>query len=301
MAHDKLSETLAAVDQATVTVDGERWLQWRASSPEFEQRVRFDEERLSDFLELIISSSDGERLLEIGSAPYILTAALVRAGFDVTANGLPVAGDHDTGSVTIETADRTTSVPLRFFDAESEFPFPDASFDVIVAGEIFEHLYRQPWMMFWEARRCLRPGGLLVISTPNGHALEKLYAWATRGSTGLGFNPNAPSVRHAREYSLGELREIAAATGFSTERIHTASYSHIVGGFGGRLAPIKALVYRFLKRRAARTSGLLANRGDTTFMTLRKAPGGPPSAPPDFMLYGVGDPRTGYNFTSAEP
>jgi ubiquinone/menaquinone biosynthesis C-methylase UbiE len=44
--------------------------------------------------------------------------------------------------------------------------FADASFDVIVSFEVFEHL-EEPAAYLSECRRVLRPGGRLVLSTPN--------------------------------------------------------------------------------------------------------------------------------------
>lgn len=48
----------------------------------------------------------------------------------------------------------------------SELPFPDASFDICVMPELLEHV--PPWeACLQEAIRCVRPGGLLYISTNN--------------------------------------------------------------------------------------------------------------------------------------
>src|ERR1700712_2790399 len=50
-------------------------------------------------------------------------------------------------------------------DARS-LPLPDSSFDVAVSFETLEHLAEQD-IFLSELRRVLRPGGLLVISTPD--------------------------------------------------------------------------------------------------------------------------------------
>lgn len=45
-------------------------------------------------------------------------------------------------------------------------PYPDATFDVVFADNVFEHL-EQPARVFAEAARILKPGGVFLAKTPN--------------------------------------------------------------------------------------------------------------------------------------
>ncbi len=56
---------------------------------------------------------------------------------------------------------------------EEGIPYPDDSFDVVSAGEVIEHIY-DPDRLLAETRRVLRPGGHVVLTTPN------LQAWYNR-------------------------------------------------------------------------------------------------------------------------
>lgn len=48
----------------------------------------------------------------------------------------------------------------------AELPLPDASVDVVVNFQVIEHLWDQA-QFIGECARVLRPGGVLMISTPN--------------------------------------------------------------------------------------------------------------------------------------
>jgi SAM-dependent methyltransferase len=83
---------------------------------------------------------------------------------------------------------------LSFQTASAEaLPFPDASFDLIVAFEVIEHLHN--WRrLLEEARRLLAPGGQFIVSTPN-----RLYYEETRRESG-------PNPYHVHEFDFDEFR-----------------------------------------------------------------------------------------------
>jgi SAM-dependent methyltransferase len=78
-------------------------------------------------------------------------------------------------------------------------PLAERSVDAVVALQVFEHLHC-PVEFVEASRRALRPGGVLVASTPNAST----------------FPPGNPS--HVHEYDLPELRDLLA-TGFDRVRI----------------------------------------------------------------------------------
>ena len=76
---------------------------------------------------------------------------------------------------------------------------PTASFDLVVAFEVIEHL--DDWREFLaEARRVLAPGGQFIVSTPN-----KLYYAESRRQAG-------PNPFHVHEFEFDEFRDELAAS-----------------------------------------------------------------------------------------
>ena len=88
----------------------------------------------------------------------------------------------------------------------ASLPLPDASVDVVVNFQVIEHLWDQSQFVA-ECRRVLRPGGLLLMSTPNRITF-------TPGSD----TPVNPF--HTRELNAAELTELLTDGGFEVEGVY---------------------------------------------------------------------------------
>lgn len=88
------------------------------------------------------------------------------------------------------------------------FPWADATMDLVIANQVFEHL-KNVWLPMSEAFRVLRPGGHLVFSVPNLASLHN------RAMLALGLQPS--SIRtfgpHVRGYTYGEARRFVELDG----------------------------------------------------------------------------------------
>jgi 2-polyprenyl-3-methyl-5-hydroxy-6-metoxy-1,4-benzoquinol methylase len=65
-------------------------------------------------------------------------------------------------------------------DLNDRLPVPPASFDVVVAAEVIEHL-ENPRSVCRELFRLLRPGGHVLLSTPNNESWRAIVALLIRG------------------------------------------------------------------------------------------------------------------------
>ncbi len=113
-------------------------------------------------------------------------------------------------------------------------PLADACADIVIMSELIEHLVDTD-SAAEEVRRILRPGGVLLLSTPN------LAAWFNRGLVGLGVQPvfsevslrgiygrpGQQVVGHLRLFTRRALVEFLTARGFACERVCGAPYHDV--------------------------------------------------------------------------
>ena len=104
-------------------------------------------------------------LVEVGSGSGIATRCFPH----LPGNRLAVGVDVDRGSLrkAAETSDRVDYLAAT---ADAGLPFRTSSVDSVVASEVYEHLTR-PEGFIEEVRRILKPGGRLVLTTPNTESI----------------------------------------------------------------------------------------------------------------------------------
>lgn len=122
--------------------------------------------RMDATLELL----DGEtgEILDAGMGPGRLLEELDRRGWMVS--GTDVAGE-----MVARARERVPHAADRLLRAELEtLPFPDASFDAVVATGVLEYVPDLSSAL-GELARVLRPGGLAVVSAPNPRAVYSIW------------------------------------------------------------------------------------------------------------------------------
>lgn len=178
--------------------------------------------------------------LELGGNPYFTTLMLREFSqlnvslanyFGELQGGEPVQCvnyiDRETGE------QRQVDLPFQHFNIEKgAFPYPDDQFDVVIFAEIIEHLQNNPCGVLREIRRVMKPGAVLVLTTPNVARLENIARMIAGENIYDLYSGHGPYGRHNREYTVDELVSLLAHEGFEVERIFTADvHGNTAGDF----------------------------------------------------------------------
>jgi 2-polyprenyl-3-methyl-5-hydroxy-6-metoxy-1,4-benzoquinol methylase len=120
--------------------------------------VELNERPLGGHMRLVDLVGDGKRVLDVGCSSGYLARPLVERGCSV------VGIERDP---TAAAAARAVCEEVIVGDVEEiDLPFEPGSFDVVVCGDLLEHL-RDPLRFLRRVRPLLRTGGRLVLTTPN--------------------------------------------------------------------------------------------------------------------------------------
>ncbi len=208
-------------------------------------------------------------ILEIGADPYFTTLLLrrFRPGARLTlTNGVGEQLHGNRVELIDGDGDRLELEYTRFNMETDALPFAPGSFDTVLCCEVLEHMTVDPLAALARINEALRPGGRLVLTTPNAARWQNVVRMAAGRTVEDQYSAYGPYGRHNREYTVDEVRLLLRHAGFAVERWYTAD----VGGPADRRTAPKALV------RAAVTAGLLPVPGRTqrlgfyTFVAARK-------------------------------
>lgn len=189
---------------------------------------------------LSIYRTEAARTSAGGSSEEIYTAILERIDC-LNLNGSVLDFGAGTGVLTrkllaIENFSAVTAIDLVGYGRESDaeldlhiikadlnekLPLSDELFDVVVACEIIEHL-ENPRHVVREMHRLLKPGGQIVLSTPNNESWRSIISLVCRGHF-IAFNDSCYPA-HITALLQTDLRRILAEVGF--ERIQFAFSEH---------------------------------------------------------------------------
>ena len=197
-----------------------------------------------------------EKILDVGCGDGNFSVVLREACHAKEVHGLEVT------STGVESAKKNGVLAVQLDLDRSNFPYPENLFDAVFAGEVIEHLY-DPDRFLGEIFRVLKPGGILVLTTPNLASIHNRIALL------LGFQPfcmsaslrsnfgriaepaSDNSLDHIRVMTLGSLRKLLEINRYkvigvmgSGAHLPKSGFWRIAGAIDGLVTIFPGFAYR---------------------------------------------------------
>lgn len=158
-------------------------------------------------IEALAGAGDGQRLLDVGAAQGVLAETFRQRGFEVTC----IEGDPALAEL-----GRGKCQEMIVADLDGDLPILNGQFDVIVYGDVLEHL-RDPGRVVRAFNRYLKPAGRVIVSVPNFvHLFVRLNVLVGR------FNYMERGIldrTHLRFFTLKTFRKFLTESGLTTDEI----------------------------------------------------------------------------------
>jgi SAM-dependent methyltransferase len=178
----------------------------------------------------------GKRLVDLGAGLSAFGPACAAHGMEV------ILVDDYGGGGGIDLGNTNQPVPMlgvfeRKFGIkiiredflERPLPLPDASVDAMTSFHSLEHWHHSPRKLFREITRVLKPGGILVLATPNAVNVRK-RVYVLLGKTNLPslrewYEDGDPVFRgHVREPIVRDLCDLAQWNGLKVLQIYGRNF-----------------------------------------------------------------------------
>lgn len=159
---------------------------------------------------LVTLAGSGKRILDLGCLDGAIGQLLME-------NGNSVSGIDASKAAIPKAIER--GIDARVGDLNKPIDFPDASFDVVVAGEIIEHVHNVDGFLD-EIHRVLRPNGSLVLSTPNLASLPRRLLLLFNRNPHIETNfADSSAAGHIRYFVKHSLFDLLISHSFRIERL----------------------------------------------------------------------------------
>ncbi len=134
----------------------------------------------------LVPPGEGKTALDVGAREGIQTRWLAHRSYQVT-------------PIDIE----PVFAACKKVDANKELPFENGEFDLVWCSEVIEHV-RDPEYSLREMARVVKPGGHLILTTPNS------YAWIFRFIALFGLTPQKIQREdHLHFFDIDDIKSLA--------------------------------------------------------------------------------------------
>ncbi|MBL8174975.1 MAG: glycosyltransferase [Bryobacterales bacterium] len=188
--------------------------------------------RLRRTLEITPRGTAADCVLEMGAYLQITPALKTQLGYGNVRGcylGPPGKVDHKCA---VSVDGEAFECDIDLFNAEKDrFPYASGSFTTVLCCELIEHLSEDPMFLMCEVNRILKPGGHLVMTTPNIGSLRAISAILQGYHPGFFPQYLKPSAsdeaRHNREYTPKEIMLLFLDAGFEMTLLETGPFREL--------------------------------------------------------------------------
>lgn len=186
-------------------------------------------------------------VLDLGAHWLHQSILYAQAGFRVIAADFPATLEIQGVRQLADDAGIRLLVYQELHSGKALDPLEDDSVDIVLFSEILEHITFNPVALWSAIYRILKPGGKIVVTTPNYYARAATWSSLRRFFAGFGGGITVDEIlqtptygHHWKEFTLKEVQHYfcALSEDFHIERsLHVGRDMQIETGWRGKLAP----------------------------------------------------------------
>lgn len=129
-------------------------------------------------------------------------------------------------SISAERAKKINAIIKNCNLEKENIPFQDQNFDIILFAETLEHLNFHPKRVFEEIARVLKPGGELIITTPNLLRSNNRLKCILGKSINFDIKEDYTPGTHYREYSAVEIEYLLNIAGLKMRKLKYIDFDY---------------------------------------------------------------------------
>lgn len=171
----------------------------------------------------------GGAVLDFGSYFGNFALAIAASGYRVTASD--AYSDYGAAFDSCVALMRDEGIDVRDSgDGPNTLGTPIGRFDAVICAGVIEHVPHTPRLLLARVSSFLRPGGVLIIDTPNlaylYHRLALMEGRSMFAPIERQFHTELPFEGHHREYTIDEIAWMLQASGHDVLATETFNYSY---------------------------------------------------------------------------
>lgn len=173
--------------------------------------------RVREIVKYISRVGQGRKILDIGIG-YGFYDIILKEDFGLDVTGMEIEANIPAYCI----LPKLRGIPIISGElSKKPSSIPEKSFDVVIFAEVIEHLHISPLRVLLEIKRILKPGGLLLLTTPNVARLSSVLALLA-GKNIVEMFPDDDTeldhitdrMTHIREYTMNELKTLMKRAGY---------------------------------------------------------------------------------------